>query len=345
MDKEKNRILSSQSTLSLISEVRNKNKDKINYIGSLSFEDRDLVGIKCILNTEWISSILKHKRIYFNVFYLIDTCTCRKKVIEHKKNITKFLENRDIKSYYFIECDFHNPREVLDKLLEIDGELVVRYTYLDMSTLTRNLGSYLMKAFQYTSGEIIYFEPMEYGKNLSQGLEKKDYFPDLGRNHDPSKEDVLIIFTGHELERAHLLAEDVDPDKVILMVPRGDDTDNHAKWNGHARKVGEELACKLPLRKDSIEIRYTPSHGYQTILCDLGKIIADFPQEKYNISFASMGTKISNLALNTATSTIEGLCVYDAVPENYNVEDYSKGVRIKNPYSFPLRIDDRIKTY
>jgi hypothetical protein len=153
------------------------------------------------------------------------------------------------------------------------------------------------------------------------------------------------MFTGHELERAHLLAEDVDPDEVILMVPRGDDTDNHAKWNGHARKVGEELACKLPLRKDSIEIRYTPSHGYQTILCDLGKIIADFPQEKYNISFASMGTKISNLALNTATSTIEGLCVYDAVPENYNVEDYSKGVRIKNPYSFPLRIDDRIKTY
>jgi len=42
---------------------------------------------------------------------------------------------------------------------------------------------------------------------------------------------------------------------------------------------------------------------------------------------------------------IKGLCVYDAVPENYNVEDYSKGVRIKNPYSFPLRIDDRIKTY
>mgnify|MGYP000955105425 CR=1 len=66
MDKEKNRILSSQSTLSLISEVRNKNKDKINYIGSLSFEDRDLVGIKCILNTEWISSILKQKKIYFN---------------------------------------------------------------------------------------------------------------------------------------------------------------------------------------------------------------------------------------------------------------------------------------
>lgn len=90
MDKEKNRILSSQSTLSLISEVRNKNKDKINYIGSLSFEDRDLVGIKCILNTEWISSILKQKKIYFNVFYLIDTGTCRKKVVEHKKILRNF---------------------------------------------------------------------------------------------------------------------------------------------------------------------------------------------------------------------------------------------------------------
>lgn len=333
---------SAQSTLPLITEIIKENKNKINYIGSLSFEDRDTAGIQCLLADEQISFLLKREKIAISVFYLIDQSTYDEKVKQHRKFVKNFLEKRGIASYYFICCDFHDPRSVLDELVKRDAEIICRYSYLDISTLTRSLGSYLMRVFQFTKGKLVYFEPMKYGNILSNGLEEIDFYPELYERSDPNKEDVLIIPSGHEIERPRLVIEDLDPAKIVFIVPRGDDTPEHANWNREAQKKINELIAQLPLKRDSIEIRYTPSHIYQTNLCDLEKALDDHPAADYNRSVAPMGPKIINFALTTLTSLKKDICVYDAIPEYYNTNDYSRGVRIKNAYSFPLRLEERI---
>lgn len=327
-----------QISLELATEIYKKNKNIINYIGSLSFEDRDLAGIKWLLNYDPISSSLRRKKLQLNVFFLVDETTYTLTVALHRITAEKLLKLKEI-PFHFIPCNFHDPEEPIRKLQERDPEVFFRFTYLDTTTFTRNLEIRILEAFKKTPGYCIYFEPLDYGSDLSCGLEDIRRLPDKGVRNDSSKENVLLLLTGHEIDRPVHLAEQLDPDRLVLLVPQGDDTMDHAKWNREAQKTAKQISNEISLNKSHIETCYTSSHLYQTILCDLYEF-----RKKYsgcNLSISSMGTKISNLALQSVISNDPDIKVYNAIPEVYNTIDYSRGAKTR-PYAFPLKLDDRL---
>jgi len=328
--------------VSEIPELRDSsiNPMEVSYIGSLSFEDRDLAGIRWLLGNDPLSLPLKRGKISLNPFFLVDEDTYSVDVFSHTVELGKLLKPYKVKPEIII-CDFHNPKKAVNELIKIDPNVFCRFTYLDPTTFTKALELELLKATEKTPGIGLYFEPMEYASNLSHGLDSVKPLPHFQGKSDKSKEEVLVILVGHETDRASLLVEEIDPGKLVLVIPSSDDTAKHLEWNKKANKVAQQIISSTPLNKKDVSRFFTSSHTYQTVLFDLCKIRETYPAEKYELAIAPLGTKVMNAAVSTFASRNEDIVVYDPIPERYNTEDYTRGFK-PNPYLFPLKLESRI---
>jgi len=117
---------------------------------------------------------------------------------------------------------------------------------LDISTFPK---LYLLEILRILGGlqrpiflQVLYTKPKYYAApeegSLSYGIKDICVPPGYWGNVDPGKEDVLVVLLGFEEERVKAVIEDLEPNKVILLLAK---RGTSSQWNGYSERYNHNL--------------------------------------------------------------------------------------------------------
>lgn len=171
---------------------------------------------------------------------------------------------------------------------------------------------------------LFYAEPEKYGTEtvggwLTRGVRSVRTIPGFGGVQPPSKKNLLIMFLGHEEERAAITWKRHQPKKTVLIVP---DPSYRGELDGIVEKTHKPLFAKL-----------SPTEFYPSISAravdEAERAILDL-WEKYHESYflvvAPFGTKLQTLGIYRAVKQKKDIQITYAVPAIYNYANFSFGV-------------------
>lgn len=171
---------------------------------------------------------------------------------------------------------------------------------------------------------LLYTEPEKYGTEtvggwLTRGVRCVRTIPGFGGVQPPSKNNLLIMFLGHEEERAAITWKRHQPKKTVLMIP---DPSYRGELDGIVEKTHRPLFAKL-----------SPTEFYPPISArgvdEAERAILEL-WEKYHESYflvvAPFGTKLQTLGIYNAVKQKRDIQITYAVPAVYNYNNFSAGV-------------------
>ncbi len=211
---------------------------------------------------------------------------------------------------------------------QLQSDSSIRSLTIDITTFPRQELLMLLRVLDSLAvrprSRLLYTEPKEYGTEtfggwLTRGVRSVRTIPGFGGVQPPSKKNLLIMFLGHEEERAAITWKRHQPKKTVLIVP---DPSYRGELDGIVEKTHQPLFAKL-----------SPTEFYPPIsargIDEAERAILDL-WEKYHESYflvvAPFGTKLQTLGIYNAVKQKRDIQITYAVPAIYNYNNFSAGV-------------------
>jgi len=205
----------------------------------------------------------------------------------------------------------------------------VRNITVDITVFPRQELLLLLRLVDSLQGRIVarllYSEPAHYstedaGGWLTRGVRSVRSVVGFGGIQSPGKKCLLVLFLGHEDERATITWRRYQPNLTIVFLPgpnyRGD-------LNGIARRMHELWLTKFDrvmVAEEPLPAR-GPSEAAEALLGLWQKY-----HGTHNIVAAPLGTKLQTLGVYVAVRERPEIQIAYAVPSIYNYDSYSSGV-------------------
>ena len=171
---------------------------------------------------------------------------------------------------------------------------------------------------------IFYAEPETYatestGGWLTRGVKSVSSVPGFGGIQEPGKKKLLVLFLGHEEERAAITWKRHQPNMTVTILPN---PSYRHELDGIAAKQQELFFTRLANTK--------PHPGVPALGIDQSEEAVVDLWDKYHdthyLVVAPLGTKIQTLGIFRATRKKPSIQITYAVPSIYNFKSYSKSV-------------------
>ncbi len=172
---------------------------------------------------------------------------------------------------------------------------------------------------------IFYTEPVRYnteniGGWLTRGVTSVRPVPGFGGVQPPNKKkNLLLMFLGHEEERAAITWKRHQPRKMVAVVP---DPNYRIELNGIVEKTHQPLFTKLS------ETEFYPSIPARGIEESEKAVLSIWEQHfsSYYIVIAPLGTKLQTLGIYRAVRQRPDIQITYAIPSIYNYQNFSIGI-------------------
>lgn len=238
------------------------------------------------------------------------------------------------------------PLANYDEILTAIIESQCRTVLFDISTFTREtllitLMMFRQERFSNVKLQLCYTPAVSYSAQnkdkekcwMSRGVQGIRSVVGYPGFYSSLKKTMMIVLVGFEVERAKILIENYEPDKLLLgFAPEND------SWN---KKLAEaNHSCLEELAQNVVDygtFNFSCIDVNQTISI-LNKIIID-NQKLYNIVISAMNNKLSTLAVAEVALAHPEVQVCYASTNQYNTDGYSNAedkVYIVCPKNNPL---------
>lgn len=167
---------------------------------------------------------------------------------------------------------------------------------IDITTFTKRHLLLLLKIIDdlglWNALRVYYTEPRDYITDLylpmSMGV--RAISPITGFiSHGPlSKPTLLVIILGYEGDRAKSILENLDPNEVLLIVPK---PAYHPEWEGRTEAMNKQLIKIIGQDR----IRYIHSQDSLMVANQLEEILRGYPLDEWRCSIVPLGTKPQTL--------------------------------------------------
>lgn len=191
---------------------------------------------------------------------------------------------------------------------------------VDISTMARETmwNVLLLLAENGIGGRYMYTRPESYGGWTSRDPGRPRLALKLGGEMMLGKPTMLLIVTGFDWERTLQLIRTFDPVVVRLAIQEGDQFDNASR-----NRAAHEEHFRGEFERRDIEIvgidAYRGDHGFGRIM----EIVEEYAGE-YNVLMASLGPKLSGIALYRVQRLVPAAALVYSPSNEYN-RGYSKG--------------------
>jgi hypothetical protein len=210
--------------------------------------------------------------------------------------------------------------DVIEKnSIALDGKTIT----IDITTFPRHELLLMLRYIRMLNPRgkfrLLYTRPRKYGDWLSYGVKEVTAVPSYGGTQIPGRKKLLIILSGFEWERMFRLWEEHEPSKTILVI--GD-----PPTNKHFLTINRVRANILKHRTNVQEDKASASDPFK-FYKKIEQILMDHKKE-YNIFVSPLNTKIQAVGLFLLAEKYTWFQITTAVPNDYNVENYSEGAEI-----------------
>ena len=171
---------------------------------------------------------------------------------------------------------------------------------------------------------LFYTEPGEYGTEtaggwLTRGVKSVRTIPGFGGIQQPGKKKLLVMFLGHEDERAAITWKRHQPETTITIFP---DPNYRKELNGIVERTHQLLFTKLASAKIHPPVSARGIHEAQNAVLELWEEY----RKTHFLVVAPLGTKLQTLGVYRAAKLKSDIQITYAVPSVYNFNAYSEGV-------------------
>lgn len=260
-------------------------------------------------------------------------CNCGNGVPVQNMSNAKLIKDK-IKSAEIMEIDIENPVFVSDCMMKIISTLIekkIKNLLIDISTFTHETLLILLRLLYENNMFDVIYCLYNGAVAYSVGDKKEEVWLSKGckdvRNvigfpgiQKPSQNTHVIILSGFEIERATRLLELLEPDILSLGDGMEPTDSNHEDLMNYFKE-------KFLKWKKSFQNNEPDSFKFSC--CDVEKtvnLLTSFvernPKENYII--VPLNTKLSTLAVGIVALRKPDIQVCYAIPEMYNVVNYSK---------------------
>jgi hypothetical protein len=211
---------------------------------------------------------------------------------------------------------FHE--HVTGKSIKFEGGSVT----IDISTFPRQELLLLLRYIKMLNSDgkvrILYTSPLKYGSWQSKGIKEIITVPSFAGTQIPGRKKLLVILAGFEEERMIKLWEEHEPSKTILVI--GD-----PPTSKQFLRINKMKSRMIYNRSNVIESQASARDPF--VFCsDLENILNQYKRD-YNIFISPMNTKIQTVGLFLLFEKYNWFQITLAMPNDYNVKDYSSGAR------------------
>jgi len=219
-------------------------------------------------------------------------------------------------------------RELVGRINELGLDPESAIINIDATTFTKRHLLLLLKALDegglWPSLRVYYTEPRDYITDLylpmSTGI--RTISPVTGFvGHSPlSKPTLLVAFLGYEGDRARAIYENLDPNEVLLVVPK---PAYHPEWEGRTEQMNEDIIKIVGQDR----VRYAHSQNSSRVEGQLKEMLDDYPLEEWRCCIAPLGGKPQALGIYRFWRQNPGsFSVIYAQPLKRNERFFSTGV-------------------
>lgn len=171
---------------------------------------------------------------------------------------------------------------------------------------------------------LFYAEPAKYGTEepsgwLTRGVRSVRSVPGFGGTQPPGKKKLLMMFMGHESERAAVTWKRHQPSLTILVIPF---PSYRQELDGVVERTQELL---LPGVVDGQACLRVPARGVEESEQAVLKIWKQYHDSHY-LMVAPLGTKLQTLGVYRASQIKSDIQITYAIPSVYNFKAYSWGI-------------------
>ena len=298
-------------------------KDESLFVACASYEDRSLATIQNLSDDYRVA----HATVFLSKEY-----EKKGKTPEHFKlikeriqaacndepNVIRFGIAHTIQSMFEFQC--------LCQRWESSAQ--IQSITVDVSTFPREEMLLLLRVVDnlpnHPAIRLFYAEPQKYGTEekegwLTRGVKSVHSVPGLGGIQEPGKRKLLVIFLGHESERAAITWKRHQPSETIVIVP---DPSYRSDLNGITEATHQLSFIRFWNASQSCRV---PARGImetEQAVLDIWKKYHD----SYYLVVAPLGTKLQTLGIYRAARIKPDIQITYAAPVIYNFESYSKGI-------------------
>lgn len=245
-----------------------------------------------------------------------------------RKNLYRLVEkaSRHADEVSVIEGSWLSPvqqiKAIRDALDDTQSSVTSMRVTVDCTTFNREalLATVLVLRAKHPTSHlrVLYASPQTHGQWLSRGYRAVRNMMGLSGVHFPSRPTVLAVLSGFEPHRTQKLIEEHEPALVLLGVG-----DPPTSGEFLQRNLAEQ---KLVLARQKVQEFRFPTSDIHACTKQLGQVLRPHLNES-NIVVAPMSTKFSTLAALLVAEELTEIQMSYCLPGEYNVEDYSDGVR------------------
>jgi hypothetical protein len=288
---------------------------------------------------------------YKYAFIFIDVPTYDLRVFTNQVFLERQLISKKLSLYppKIIECDFNNVRDAIFKFQKSCEEIGIKLhgmsVLFDYTTFTKALFLPLIDQLVKDRNEVIgvyseYGKLSNDGNLLSKGLREVTPLLFFEGAHKNNKPELLIIFGGHESERAELAYENIDPARTLFYIGKKISKERYMEKLNITIKNNQRFITDKTIEKREVNL-WKPFDVYG----ELERVYTQY-SGMYNISILSLGPKVEYLGTLPFVKNHPDVRLYHTVPLEYN-KSYSKGIgplhqTIIPSYWFRERLDDYV---
>lgn len=292
----------------------NKNRPENLLILSASFEDRCLAAA----NSLKASFASENTLILYNKEFLRRGNT--------SENLRKL--NKKAKEFSKKVFEIETTAEITHSVISAIHEVITANSInLDDNAITIDISTFprheLLLILRYIRMQnprkkvrLLYTRPRKYGEWLSYGVKEVTAVPSYGGTQIPGRKKLLVILSGFEWERMFRLWEEHEPSKTIVVL--GD-----PPTNKHFLAINK-VRANILRNRTNVEEDKAPANNPFAFCRKIEKILMKHKKE-YNIFISPMNTKLQTVGLFLLAEKYNWFQITTAVPNDYNVENYSEG--------------------
>jgi len=252
---------------------------------------------------------------------------------EREKHLQKMVQTLKTKgSLQIIRTTEDEPHPALGELaaelkklrLSTNNSIVT----IDITTFTKRHLLLLLRIIDdlgfWDISRVYYTEPKDYVTDLylPMSIGVRAISPITGFiGHGPlSKPTLLVIILGYEGDRAKAVFENLDPNDVLLVVPK---PSYRPEWEGRTELMNGQLIKIVGHDR----IRYIHSQDSLMIARQLEEILGDYPFDEWRCSIVPLGTKPQALGTYVFWRKNRGnFSIIYAQPLKHNERFFSTGI-------------------
>ncbi|MCJ7634160.1 hypothetical protein MUP77_17450, partial [Candidatus Bathyarchaeota archaeon] len=246
-------------------------------------------------------------------------------------NILKTILSKHCNIVHIVTGSWLDPKKQLEKLKEglsqaiesTDGSIAkTKVVTIDCTTFNREallvVSSLTRVYFGVEDCRIVYVVPDRLGDWLTRGFRCVRNVMGFSGVQRAARPTALCVLSGFEGERVVRLIEEHEPNKVLLGLGNPPTAIEFFDRN--------QKEQQLVLARQGVEKFEFPADSILKCTERLEDVVSGYLKD-YNVILAPMSTKLSTLACMLISLRHPEIQITYCVPGEYNVEDYSSGIR------------------